>query len=394
MGIRLIFFLLVSLLSTATAQPLDPARFHEMRSGLANSFHVFQTTQKGRVAFMGGSITEASGWRDSVCAYLQQLFPETRFEFINAGISSTGSTPGAFRFQRDVLKNGKVDLFFEEAAVNDPTNGFTGIYQIRGMEGIIRQALLSNPDMDIVLMHCVDPEKIAAYQSGKIPEVIRQHEKVAQRYKINTIHLAREVAERIQAGEFSWEKDFKDLHPSPFGHGVYAHSIRTFLKNAYERSKKSTAKPHPLPRMIDKFSYAGGRYVSVTQAAVGKGFTFVPSWVPTDKSPTRKQYVQVPALVGETPGDSLNFSFTGRAIGICITSGPDAGIIRYSIDGKYMGEKSLFTKWSRSLHLPWYVLLEDELPEGTHQVSITISDRKDGNSLGHAVRIQQFLVNE
>jgi hypothetical protein len=325
---------------------------------------------------------------------LQSLFPETTFDFINAGISSTGSTPGAFRFQRDVLKNGKVDLLFEEAAVNDPTNGFTGIYQIRGMEGIIRQSLLSNPDIDIVLMHCVDPEKIESYNGGKVPEVIRQHEKVAKRYKINTIHLAEEVATRIRAGEFTWEKDFKDLHPSPFGHGIYARSIATFLQHAYDRYQKSNPAPHRLPRMLDRYSYSGGRYVSVASATQLNGFHIVPSWTPTDKSPTRKQYVQVPALVGERPGDSLRFSFSGRAVGICITSGPDAGIIRYSIDGKYVGEKNLFTKWSRSLHLPWYVLLEDELPKGEHTVSITILDSKDPNSVGHSVRIQQFLVNE
>jgi len=51
---------------------------------------------KGRVAFLGGSITHNPGWRDSVMKYLENRFPETDFEFIAAGIPSMGSTPGAF----------------------------------------------------------------------------------------------------------------------------------------------------------------------------------------------------------------------------------------------------------------------------------------------------------
>ena len=68
-------------------------------------------------------------------------FPETEFEFIAAGIPSMGSTPGAFRLERDILSKGKIDLLFVEAAVNDPTNGRLPTEQIRGMEGIIRQQI-------------------------------------------------------------------------------------------------------------------------------------------------------------------------------------------------------------------------------------------------------------
>ena len=49
-------------------------------------------------------------------------FPDTKFEFINAGIGSMGSVPHAFRLERDVLAKGPVDLLFVEAAVNDSSN--------------------------------------------------------------------------------------------------------------------------------------------------------------------------------------------------------------------------------------------------------------------------------
>src|SRR5665648_1257296 len=113
-----------------------------------------------------------TGWRDMVCDYLKQRFPSTEFDFINAGIPSTGSTPGAMRFTRDVLSKGPVDLLFEEAAVNDATNGFKPERMLRGMEGIIYQAIKSNPNIDIVMLHFVDQDKMSDYNNGKTPEVI------------------------------------------------------------------------------------------------------------------------------------------------------------------------------------------------------------------------------
>ena len=121
----------------------------------------------GTVAFLGGSITEMKGWRDMICEDLKQRFPYTKFTFVAAGIPSTGSTPGAFRLTDDVLSKGKVDLLFVEAAVNDDTNGFSAIEQVRGMEGIVRHALVSNPSMDIMMLHFIYDPFIPKLDKGR-----------------------------------------------------------------------------------------------------------------------------------------------------------------------------------------------------------------------------------
>lgn len=383
---------------------LDPSTYHQQRAGLNNSFIKFTREKKGRVVFMGGSITEHGAWRGMVCDYLRATFPDTQFEFINAGISSTGSTPGAFRFSTEVLSKGPVDLFFEEAAVNDPTNGFGPKAQVRGMEGIIRHALLSNPRMDIIMLHCVDPSKMEDYNNGKTPEVIVQHEKVAQRYSINSIDLAKEVTERIRAGEFTWKDDFKDLHPSPFGHQVYFRSIKAFLDKAYAvkagvivfdtasigvpRLKKSR-----LPKPIDPFSYTAGLYQPVSTAEIDMGWEFVQDWVPEDAVATRPQYVHVPALVSTAPGAAMKLQFSGTAIGLCVAAGPDAGMVEYSVDGKPFKTVDLFTQWSSWIHLPWYIVLDDELKNKNHQLVLRVVADKNEKSKGNACRILHFLVN-
>ena len=375
--------------------PLPASDFHVLRSDFQHSFLKFKNEKKGVVAFMGGSITESDGWRNKVCQYLKEKFPETAFEFVNAGIASTGSTPGAFRLSSEVLAKGKIDLLFEEAAVNDRTNGFDSLAQIRGMEGIVRQAKRSNPQMDIVLMHFVDPEKLIDYQHGVIPSEIQNHERVAEHYQVNSIHLAKEVYERIKNKEFTWADDFKDLHPSPFGQEVYFQSIKTFLNTAFNPVPKNGLNTvYTLPDILNDGSYDKGRYLSIKNAEIKSDFMSVDSWKPKDSAGTRKQYVNIPALIGEKPDATFQLEFTGNTIGICVASGPDAGIISYSIDGKPFKKLDLFTRWSENLHLPWYLMLGQSLNEKKHILRVRILSEKNQKSKGNACRILHFLVND
>ncbi|MBN2311101.1 MAG: SGNH/GDSL hydrolase family protein, partial [Candidatus Hydrogenedentes bacterium] len=223
--------------------------YYAMRRGLDNCRIRFEREHTGRVAFLGGSITYNPGWRTMLVEHLEARFPDTEFDFIHAGIPSMGSTPGAFRLARDVLSAGRIDLLFVEAAVNDQVNGRTPAEHVRGMEGIVRHARIDNPSVDIVMMHFVDPEKIEAINRGETPEPVANHERVAAHYGTPSIDLAREVTERIRAGEFTWDDDFVDLHPSPFGQGVYYRSIVRLLDAAWGEplAPDAAIAPRPLP---------------------------------------------------------------------------------------------------------------------------------------------------
>jgi len=370
--------------------------YYTMRGGLDNCRLRFEREKVGRVAFLGGSITEGGTWRDLVCRELRKRFPNTQFDFINAGIASMGSTPGAFRFSRDVLKKGPVDLLFEEAAVNDQSNGRTAIEQIRGMEGIVRQARLANPAIDIVLLHFVDPPKMAIINSGRIPPVIANHEKVAERYNFPSIDLAKEVTERIRAGEFTWAKDFVDLHPSPFGQRLYYRSICSLLDAAWKNSAAADAEivAHKLPDPLDGKSYFHGRLVNIADAKIEIGWKLMPNWTPMDKAGTRPGFVNVPMLVATEPGATLRLQFHGTAVGLFVAAGPDAGTVEYSIDGGPFRRRDLFTKWSGGLHLPWAQVLEADLNDGPHELFLRPASKKNPGSKGHVVRIAHFLVND
>ena len=339
------------------------------------------------------------GWRDLTAKYLMEKFPQTEFDFVDAGISSTGTTPGAFRLLRDVFSKGEVDLLFEEAAVNDLHNMRRPAEMVRGMEGILRHARTINPSLDIIVMHFVDPKHISDYRAGKTPVVIEQHERVANHYGVSTIHLAREVTERIDAGQFDWKRDFKNCHPSPYGHELYSSTIRRLLNSAWAQpiNSDSSVKMHKMPKPLDSFSYDRAKLVSPDSAADMTGFSIQPNCDPRTNGVggnVRAGFHNVPMLAGLKPDDSFSFNFSGRAVGLFVTAGPDAGIIEFSIDGGDFKSQDLFTKWSRGLHIPWAYVLENELKPGNHEIRIRIAQTKNRDSKGHACRITNFLVNE
>lgn len=368
---------------------------HQLRGGMRNSLMKFEREKKGRVAFLGGSITYNGGWRDSICAYLQKRFPDTDFEFIAAGIPSMGTTPAAFRLQRDVLSKGSIDLLFEEAAVNDASNGRSNLEQVRAMEGIVRHLREVNPETDIVLMHFVDPDKMATYRRGEVPMVIQNHEAVARHYNIPSINLAKEVTERIDAGEFTWENDFKNLHPSPFGQGVYARSMLAFLDKAWAGfvAEDDKVSMYPMPAPLDPDNYNKGELVLAKEAKLASGWTMLNKWKPQDGKGGRANYVKVPMLVAEGESGSLQFKFEGRAVGIAVAAGPDAGIIEYAIDGGEWQQQDLFTNWSMHLHLPWYYTLATGLDNKKHTLKIRLAKEANKQSTGNACRIRYFFVN-
>ena len=367
--------------------------FYNYRNGLSAAADVFIREKKGRVAFLGGSITFGHGWRDSVSSFIAKKFPGTSFEFVNAGIPSFGSLPDAFRFYQDVLSKGRIDLLFVEAAVNDRTNGYPVTEQVRAMEGIVRQARTANPLTGIVFMYFADPDKMSDFNQGIIPAEIVNHEKVAAYYKLPSLNLAKEVTSRINNREFTWEGDFLDLHPSPFGQQVYYESISDLLKRCWVKDYSDASSLQTLAPAIDPFSYNRGRLFEVTGKNSTDGWSFLPVWAPDDKASTRDGYVNVPMLIGKDPGKILKFSFKGSAVGIAVAAGPDAGIIEYRIDGKAWKSIDLFTQWSRGLHLPWFLTLGDELKKESHILSIRLSNSKNAASAGTVCRIRYFYVN-
>ena len=365
-----------------------------MRGSLDNARLMFERQRKGNVAFMGGSITEMNGYRPLVCDLLRKRFPQTDFTFTNAGISSTCSNTGAFRLQRDVLAHGPVDLLFVEFAVNDDQDGhFSRAECIRGMEGIVRQARLKNPNIDIVMTFFVNDAMIASYHAGKTPLSIEAHEAVAEAYAIPTINVAKQLTAQITAGTMTWQQ-YGGVHPAPAGAAFIAQMFQALFARAWDTppAPQARAAAHVLPpQPLDALSYFHGHFLDPKQAVVKSGWTLaVPDWgsLPGAK---REAFVSLPMLCATEPGAELTLAFDGTAVGAFVVSGPDAGIVEACVDGGPVRSINLFAPFSAGLHYPWTVMLGTELKPGRHTLTLRIA--RESKTPGHAMRIMQFAAN-
>ena len=126
------------------------------------------------------------------------------------------------------------------------------------------------------------------------------HEEVLRFYDVSAVHLAKEVAERITAGTFSW-KQFGGTHPKRPGNALCADLIGQMLHHAWrvglqKPSVKATV-PHPLPeKLFNSQSYVAGRFLSPEKAKRDKGWKWSePNWKKLSGG-KRGRYLGLPLL--------------------------------------------------------------------------------------------------
>ncbi len=363
----------------------------QCRRGLYRAISKFRTEEKGCIAFIGGSITEMNGYTALAEKMIRARLPRCKFNFINAGISSTCSNTGAFRIGRDVFAKDTPDLLFIEFAVNDNQDGHLKPAEtIRAMEGMVRQALARNPQMDIVFLYSANESHNESYRNGKTPAEIRAMEKVAKYYGLPSVNFAADVGARLAAGEFDWIKDFGGVHPAPFGNRIYCGHIETL----FEKARKQRGNMPEIPAgLMDGNSLVHGCFIDPGTADRDENWEFgIPRWegLPGEK---RERFTSLPTLFTTTPGAELFLEFSGSAIGFFLTAGPDAGTVEYSIDGGGFQSADLYHPYSAGLHYPYTKMLADTLSPGSHTLILRVAEKHHEKSCGNAVRIIAFAEN-
>jgi len=387
-------FALSVLSGHARSQEPAPAVIEMGSRGVSNFIARLEKEQKAHVAFLGGSITQnKTGHTKMVPDWLQSEWPNVEFTFTNAGLSSTCSTTGAFRAERDVFSKGQIDLLVVEFAVNDDQDAkHDRVTAIRGLEGIIRQYFEANPTGDVISVQFVNPEILAKAQAGEEAVSVAAHKAVARHYDVPIVDVGLALAREIAAGKMTWEADYKDTHPNPTG---YQFASDLITKVIAETVSGETPQTVTLPEPLDPLSYSGAVMVDP------QVFSWLGGWkydtVSAELLPMgniRGDFTPFKALRSDGAGDYLYHTFLGSMLGAFVLAGPDSGILEVSIDGGEWTKVDLYHEHSSGLNYPRSVILADGLTKSYHTAAIRVAEERHPESKGNTATILYFEVNE
>jgi parallel beta-helix repeat protein len=311
------------------------------RGGLPNFFAKAKAGGDVRVAYLGGSITAAPGWRVFSLDRLKKDFPNARFSEFNAAIGGTGSDLGAFRVGQDVIAH-KPDLVFIEFAVNDAVAPPQQI--MATMEGIVRQILRADPSTAICFVYTLSEPLLPDLAKGVFPRAASAMEAVADHYAIPSVHFGVEVNRRIADGSlvFKGAKPEKldaaatpmlfstdGVHPHvETGHRLYADVLARSL--ATIQAAATTAEPHRLPEPLRTDNWEKAKLIPIGQSMLRGDWKRV---TPADDERAKSFASRMPVLwKAEKPGAELVVAFTGTRLGIYDLLGPGGGIVALQVD--------------------------------------------------------------
>ncbi|MCX5644639.1 MAG: alpha-L-fucosidase [Phycisphaerae bacterium] len=376
------------------ANPSRPAVELRARDGLPNFFARAKAGEKLTVAYFGGSITAANGWRPQTTAWLRQHYPQANFTEIDAAIGGTGSDLGVFRLGHDVLDY-HPDLVFVEFAVNDSGAPPEQIY--RCMEGIVRQIRHANPATDICFVYTMHDGMLRDLAAGRLPRSASAMELIADHYGIPSIHLAQEAARRVNAGEwvFTAPKPEVPADPAkglparpafagdschPFaetGHKLYTEAIaRSFkameglVRSVPARASKETPRGVTMNTPFAPDNHENAKLIPLTAAMLGDGWQSLD--LKTD--PIAKGFARrLPVLWrADKPGATLTFAFHGRSAAIYDLLGPDGGELEVVVDNRPAKMVRRFDAYCTYHRLGTTALLSDT-QVGDHTVTIRLT---------------------
>ncbi|MDR0336635.1 MAG: SGNH/GDSL hydrolase family protein [Planctomycetaceae bacterium] len=331
-------FLFVPFLCVAATPEFRPVPMEllQIRDGVGNIFEKLNEGTTVKIAYLGGSITAANGWRPKTTEWFKKTFPNAKIEEIHAAIGGTGSDLGVFRLAHDVLQH-QPDLLFVEFAVNDGGVSPENIW--RSMEGIVRQTWKANAKTDIVFVYTISEALAKEPRTGTCNRSMSSMELLADFYGIPSINFAVPVLDLEKSGKLV----FKDksapenvilfstdgVHPLDAGHQIYAQAV----VDSFEKMKGIKPVSHQ-PKLTKTFindHWEAAQLVPITESML-QG-----EWkkLNTDEGLQRSFGRRLGTIWHSgKPGSKLTFRFKGSQAKIYDLLGPNGGQVIVTVDGK------------------------------------------------------------
>lgn len=344
-------------LSCSSYPDWDPSRFR-------NVLKKAESGEEITVAYIGGSITEGYTVEPEECwAYLThqwlcEKYPDTKINYVNAGLSGTPSTLGLIRSDRDVIAPyGDPDIVFIEFAVNDATDDLS----LEAYECLVRKMLDldSHPAVSLVFMR-TDNGYSAQEKQSKIGEL----------YGLPMISINDALTKAFEDGYMTWADYSNDeAHPNPEGCKFIAECVE-YMYEIVE--SKTTANGNTLgvyDNAYDVTPLYGDDFVSMkmydsaslTPVSLGE-YTAASPFASFPNAWARKG--------GENEGISFELTFDDLFVVYQCNKGKSYGTAEVFVDGESVGEVVSFAEDGWNNPVPQLVMRGDGVK--THTVELKI----------------------
>lgn len=402
--------LCLALASPAVAQTAEESTFHALPSYRA-LMQKIRDRDPITVAFLGGSITagattqpltdpdgaydvswfdrEQDCWRARLFNKLRQRYESYpgQFKMINASLSGTGSVLGTFRYHDDVGIF-EPDLLFVEFAVNDSSmaeislNPFADCSIPRTLLSIVEQARRMSPETAIFMPISTmgnlyaDPHPLFNLSRAMTKDA-------AIEFKVPYEDLGETFYGDDLPGGLTIDDLYlgidgvpgNRLHPSPFGHLVYASTVFRRIESILNRAGDEFEAPsYDLPDQLQPFPLSP-RLVKPAEIVAPPGFDARLNEEDWDKHPI---FINRDALFVDETAITLSYDFQGSAVALwwewIYSDESIHGRIQVSLDNEFLGTfVSDIMDPTMESRLSRYLIVGETLdPTVTHNVQIKI----------------------
>ena len=385
-GVTTLFQTMIVLSADIPALKSSVPKMERFRDGVPHFLEKLSKGEQTKIAYFGGSITAADGWRPMTFKRFQSDYPQIEFNEINAAIGGVGSDLGVFRLRHDVLQYDP-DLVFVEFTVNDDGVSYDRV--LKQIEGIVRQIWKNNLSTDIVFVYTFRTGRENDYNGNKTPVSVSASEMVADFYGIPSVDLNVPIVELAKQGKLVFQAESEEegkilfstdgVHPLAKGHQVYADVIMSFFEKMQANHASS---PYPfvgtrnekLKRTLVADNFENAKMLPITPAQLAGEWSPLPpdsplSWI--------KERVGESVYTSDKPGSKLTIRFKGSHLSIYDVLGPNGGQVWVTVDGvKYAKPIPRFDSFCTYWRLATLSVASNLDPESEHVATIEIDEEE------------------
>ncbi len=223
------------------------------------------------VGFIGGSITQGSSAGNELCYakltadWLQSICPQSKVNYVNAGIGATGSYIGVHRVTNDLLSKNP-DLVFVEFSVNDTTENTQR--NIEAYDSLLRTIWNWETKPAIITIATVQ-ENGTSFQ--------QYHSEIVKKYDLPMISYGDAILSVINKGDIAWKEISDDnIHPNVEGHNALSQMLCAYITDVAANLDSITGEESDFTVKASTAGFENGKLLTPnnTEPSANSGFMF------------------------------------------------------------------------------------------------------------------------